>query len=148
MNTTQQQTTNNGAPPIAYFFVAIGGGVVGHDYAQWFEADPLVGAGIGGAISLILTNILYRLYTDHDGTIKETCSGIGAFIGLIIGVTAVASNADGDMAWVIGGAIGGVIGYGLGQMAAAILSLGAFVLLFLSQGPIGFMIRTAILNSN
>lgn len=114
MNNTQQNDARSaGAPPIAYFLVAAGGGVVGHDYANWLNVDPIVGAGIGGFISLILTKFLYHLYSDPEGKIRETCSGIGAFIGVIFGITTLASNSDGEMAWLIGAVVGGGIGLSL-----------------------------------
>lgn len=150
MNNIQEngKKKNHDTSPIAHFLVSIVGGVAGHDYATWLQVNPIIGAAIGGCIGLILYRFLYLLYLDPEGKIRETCSSIGALVGVIFGATTIASNSDSDMAWLIGALVGGGIGYGLGQMAFATISLGALVLLFLSSGPIGFMIRTAILNSN
>ena len=137
-----------GAPPGAFVLVAIGGGVVGQDYAQWFEVNPLIGAAIGGIIGLILTNVLYTLAADPEGKIKETCSGIGGLAGAIWGGYVGAKNSESGFAWLIGGVVGAAIGGIVGQMVAAFLAFAALILLFLSQGPVGLVLRTWITSLN
>jgi len=149
MNNQNQTGNSSQLPKAAYFLVASGGGVVGHDYATWMEVDPVIGAGIGGIISMIIMKTLYQLYLDPGNKIKDKLTFIGAFIGMALGSTIVSANSGGsDTAWFVGLGIGGLIGAGLGQMAAAIVSLAAFALIFLSQGPVGLMVRTFITNSN
>ncbi|WDE01116.1 hypothetical protein [Thalassomonas actiniarum] len=148
MNTNAQPTKTTGAHPLAYFFVASGGGVVGTDYATWLNIDPVIGAVIGGVISLFILQLAYHLYTDPEGEIKKTCTEAGAILGVLLGAYITLENSSEDFAWVIGAFVGGAIGAGMGQMAAAIISLAGFTVLFLSQGPVGLAVRTFILNIN
>ena len=129
------------APPAAFVLVAIGGGVVGQDYAKWMEVSPLIGTIIGGVIGLILTKILYHLAADPEGKIKEACSGIGGLVGAVWGGYLGAKNSESGFAWLIGGFVGAIVGGIVGQMVAAFLGFSALLLLFLSQGPIGFALR-------
>jgi len=148
VNTNVQQTKTTGAHPMAYFLVASGGGVVGTDYATWLKVDPVVGAVIGGIVSLIILQVAYHLYSDPDGKIKKTCTEAGGIIGILLGAYITLENSTEGFAWIIGAVIGGTIGAGMGQMAAAIISLAGFAILFLSQGPVGMAVRTFILNMN
>ena len=147
MSTQANQPKGTSAPPAAYVLVAIGGGVVGHDYARWLEVNPIVGAVLGAAISAILTRILYHLVKDPEGSIRKTGIVIGAVAGIAVGGYVVASNSDG-FTWIIGSIAGGVLGGVAGYFVAVFVSFGALVLLFLSQGPVGFFIRSLILNLN
>lgn len=150
MSTSSQQSRqpNSGVHPFAYVLVASGGGVVGTDYATWLKVDPVVGAVIGGLISLIMLSIANKMYRDPGGEIQKKCMEIGGGIGLLLGAVIIGSNFDHIVAWIIGGIVGSAIGYKVGEIAAAIISLAGFAVLLLSQGPIGLAVRTAILNSN
>lgn len=146
----QNTKPQGSAPPAAYLLVAAGGGVVGQDYARWMEVDPLVGAGIGSFVAAALTGFLYHLHKDPGGKIKETCSTIGAIAGLILGAYIANENTapgEGLTVAIVAG-IGAAIGAGVGQMVAAFISFSALALLFLSQGPVGLMVRTFILGLN
>lgn len=148
MNSNTQTQSNKSMPPIAIALVACGGGVVGYDYATWMEVSPLIGAIIGLVISAIMVNVLNHIMRDPGRKIREACMGLGGFAGAIFGLTlATDTNAEG-LGFFITAAIFGVIGAGLGSMAASLLSYAAFLLLLISQGPIGFAIRSVILNSN
>ncbi len=143
----QNQSKGSGPPPLALFVVMAGGGVVGHDYARGFEIDPVGGAIIGGVISLILINWLYYLYRDPEGKVREFFSFVGFIIGVVVGGGIASADADGEAAWFIGAAVGGVLGIIMGQAVALAVALAAFTLLFISQGPIGLVLRTYILDS-
>jgi len=148
VNSNTQQPANKPMPPIAIALVACGGGVVGYDYAKWMEVSPLIGAGIGLVISAIMVNILNHIMRDPERKIREGCIGLGGLAGVIFGLTvATDNNAEGLGFFITTGIFGG-IGAGLGSMAASLLSYAAFLLLLISQGPIGFAIRSLILNSN
>ena len=150
MNTQTSQAhrnTTSQLPPYSYVLIAIGGGVVGQDYAQWLTVDPIIGALIGAVISTILTQILYNISRDQGGKIKDTFSKIGALMGAILGGYSFAAPTDG-IGWVIGAVIFASIGAYMGRMVAALISLGALFLLFISQGPVGFFIRSLIINAN
>lgn len=146
---TQNQNTppsTSSMPPIAYFLVASGGGVVGHDYARFLDFDPFIGAGLGGIISVIIMNILQALYRDPDGKIREFFSAIGFIGGGIFGVAVANGDSGGDANVFVMGVIFALIGAVLGQLAALALSLVAFALILFSQGPLGLIVRTWILN--
>lgn len=145
MNSNTQQPANKSMPPIAIALVACGGGVVGYDYATWMEVSPLIGAIIGLIISAVMVNLLNHIMRDPERKIRE---GLGGLAGVIFGLTiATDNNAEGLGFFITTGIFGG-IGAGLGSMAASLLSYAAFLLLLISQGPIGFAIRSLILNSN
>jgi hypothetical protein len=148
VNSNTQQPANKSMPPIAIALVACGGGVVGYDYATWMEVSPLIGAGIGLVISAIMVNILNHIMRDPERKIREGCIGLGGFAGVIFGLTVATDNNAEGLGFLITTAIFGGIGAGLGSMAASLLSYAAFLLLLVSQGPIGFAIRSVILNSN
>ena len=148
MNANTSPSTNKPMPPIATFLVACGGGVVGYDYAKWMEVSPLVGAIIGLVISAIMVNILNHIMRDPERKIRESCIGLGGFAGLIFGLTLATDNNAQGLGFFVTAVIFGAIGAGLGSMAASLLSYAAFLLLLISQGPIGFAIRSTILNSN
>jgi len=135
-------------PPIAIALVACGGGVVGYDYATWMEVSPLVGAIIGLIISAIMVNVLNHIMRDPDRKIREGCIALGGVSGAIFGLTVATDNNAEGWGFFITTAIFGSIGAGLGSMAASLLSYAAFLLLLISQGPIGFAIRSIVLNSN
>ncbi|MCH6257968.1 hypothetical protein MLD52_15520 [Puniceicoccaceae bacterium K14] len=146
MNRENTQNKNT-LHPISYFFVASGGGVVGTDYASWVNVNPLVGAIIGGIISLVILGVANSMISEKE-QIQDFFSGIGSFIGLIVGAVIAQNNSDVGYAWVIGGFFGAGIGYGIGQMIAGLLVFVAFAVLLLSQGPIGLAFRTFIMNLN
>lgn len=148
MNPNTQQQTAKPMPPIATFLVACGGGVVGYDYAKWMDVSPLVGAAIGLVISAIMVNILNHIMRDPERKIREGCIGLGGFAGVIFGLSVATDNNAEGLGFFITTAIFGGIGAGLGSMAASLLAYAAFLLLIISQGPIGFAIRSVILNSN
>ena len=148
MNANTQQPTTKSMPPLAILLVACGGGVVGYDYAKWIEVSPLIGAIIGLVISATMANILNRIMRDPEKKIREGCIALGGLAGLIFGVTLATDNNTEGLSFFITTAIFGAIGAGLGSMAASLLSYAAFLLLLISQGPIGFAIRSMILNSN
>lgn len=148
MNPNTQQPTSKPMPPIAIALVACGGGVVGYDYAKWMEVSPLIGAIIGLIISAVMVNILNHIMRDPERKIREGCIGLGGFAGVIFGLTVAIDNNTEGLGFFITAAIFGGIGAGLGSMAASLLSYAAFLLLLVSQGPIGFAIRSVILNSN
>ena len=148
MNPNTQPQSNKSMPPIAIALVACGGGVVGYDYAKWIEVSPLIGAGIGLIISAIMVNVLNHIMRDPERKIREGCMGLGGFAGAIFGLTLATDNNAEGLGFFITTAIFGVIGAGLGSMAASLISYAAFLLLLMSQGPIGFAIRSVILNSN
>ncbi|MEM7683457.1 MAG: hypothetical protein AAF293_01440 [Pseudomonadota bacterium] len=142
-NTPKQ---SSGAPTWAYFFVAASGGVVGHDYATALQVDPVVGAGLGMAISAIITRILYWIADDPGNHIQEWCTGIGA---LVLGVAGFSSAMEQNLETgpsLVMTAICAAVGAGIGRIFAALVGLSALLLLFFSQGPVGAMVRTAILN--
>lgn len=142
------QEQNKSMHPFAMSLVACGGGVVGYDYATWMEVSQLTGAIIGLVISAVLIKFLNHIMRDPDKKIREACITIGGIAGLIFGFyIATENNAEGA-AYLITAAIFGLIGAGLGSMAATMLSYMAFLLLFISQGPVGFAVRSVILNSN
>ncbi len=147
-NAQQNQSQSSGLHPLASFFLASGGAVVGSDYANWLEVDPVVGAAIGGVVSLVILHIAYQIHKDPNGEIRKGFMQLGFFVGAILGLTVAAENSNEDFAWLIGGFIGGVAGAFAGQMVAAIISLVAFAVLFLSQGPVGMAVRAFILNAN
>ncbi|UVW35515.1 hypothetical protein NYF23_02615 [SAR92 clade bacterium H455] len=147
MNPTNQQP-NKPMPPIAIALVACGGGVVGYDYATWMEVSPLVGAIIGLIISAIMVNVLNHIMRDPDRKIREGCIALGGVAGAMFGLTVATDNNAEGWGFFITTAIFGGIGAGLGSMAASLLSYAAFLLLLISQGPIGFAIRSIVLNSN
>jgi hypothetical protein len=148
MNPASQQQPNKSMPPIAIVLVACGGGVVGYDYATWMEVSPLVGAVIGLVISAVMVNLLNHIMRDPERKIREGCIAFGAVAGVVFGLTIASDNNAEGLGFLITTAIFGGIGAGLGSMAASLLSYAAFLLLLLSQGPIGFAIRSAILDSN
>ncbi|WP_281558788.1 hypothetical protein [Thalassomonas sp. RHCl1] len=148
MTTNTQPANTTGAHPLAYFLVASGGGVVGIDYATWLKVDPVIGAVIGGVISLFILHLAYHLYADPEGEIKKTCTEAGGILGVLLGAYITLENSSEELTWMIGAIIGGAIGAGMGQLAAAIISLAGFAILFLSQGPVGMAVRTYILNIN
>lgn len=148
MNPANQQQPNKSMPPIAVVLVACGGGVVGYDYATWMEVSPLLGAVIGLVISAIMVNVLNHIMRDPDRKIREGCMAFGTVAGVIFGLTIASDNNAEGVGFLITTAIFGAIGAGLGSMAASLLSYAAFLLLLISQGPIGFAIRSVILNSN
>ncbi|MEM6761130.1 MAG: hypothetical protein AAF601_16785, partial [Pseudomonadota bacterium] len=96
----------------------------------------------------ILLNILHYVYSDPDKHIREWLTAIGALVGGITGITAAANDPSIEASPLLFGGVLAFIGAGLGQFAATALSILAFLVLFLSQGPVGMVIRTAILNSN
>ncbi len=147
-NSQQSQAQNTGLHPLASFFLASGGAVVGTDYAKWFNVDPVLGALVGGVISLIILQIAYRIHKDPGGKIRKGFTEFGLVAGFILGAVIASDNSDSGFAWLIGGGIAAGVGALLGQMAAAIVSLAGFSVLFLSQGPIGLAVRTYILNLN
>jgi hypothetical protein len=148
VNSNTQQPANKSMPPIVIALVACGGGVVGYDYATWMEVSPLIGAIIGLIISAVMVNLLNHIMRDPERKIREGCIGLGGLAGVIFGLTiATDNNAEGLGFFITTGIFGG-IGAGLGSMAASLLSYAAFLLLLISQGPIGFAIRSLILNSN
>lgn len=134
--------------PIAGLLVASGGGVVGHDYAKGFELDPLAGAGLGAVIGYILLKIMHYMYHDPDGHIKEWLTGIGALIGGVLGFMGATNDPTLETSPFVVTGISALIGGVLGQFAATVLSLGALLVLLLSQGPVGLVVRTWILNVN
>ena len=137
MNPSTQQQTAKPMPPIATFLVACGGGVVGYDYATWMAVS-----------SAIMVNILNHIMRDPERKIREGCIGLGGFAGVIFGLSVATDNNAEGLGFFITTAIFGGIGAGLGSMAASLLAYAAFLLLLISQGPIGFAIRSVILNSN
>jgi hypothetical protein len=147
-NPQQNQTQNSGLHPLASFFLASGGAVVGSDYANWLNVDPIFGALIGGVVSLVILQIAYRIHKDPEGKIKKGFTEFGLAVGLILGAVIAGENSDNGFAWLVGGGVGAGVGAWLGQMAAAIVSLTGFAVLFLSQGPVGLAVRTFILNGN
>ena len=148
MNANTPIQPNKPMPPIAIALVACGGGVVGYDYAKWMEVSPLIGAAIGLVISAIMVNILNHIMRDPERKIREGCMAFGGFAGAIFGLTVATDNDAEGWSFFITTAIFGSIGAGLGSMAASLLSYAAFLLLLISQGPIGFAIRSIVLNSN
>ncbi len=148
MNNNGQQNQNAGFHPLASFFLLSGGAVVGSDYAKWVEVDPVMGALVGGVISVVILQIAYQIHKDPEGKIRKGFTEFGAGVGLLLGAVVASENSDNGFAWVIGGVVGAGFGAWLGQMAAAIVSLAGFGVLFLSQGPVGLAVRTYILNIN
>ena len=148
VNTNTQPQANKPMPPIAIVLVACGGGVVGYDYATWMEVSPLIGAVIGLIISAVMVNVLNHIMRDPERKIREGCMAFGAIAGVIFGLMVASENNAEGFGFLITTAIFGGIGTGLGSMAASLLSYAAFLLLLISQGPIGFAIRSVILNSN
>lgn len=146
----QQQTAqrSGGMPPWAYLFVATGGGVVGHDYATFLVVDPVVGAGVGAVIAMILTAILTYLATDPDGHIKSVMSFIGAILGAYTGAQIALNDQSGDINILASVGICALVGAGLGQLVAGGVALVALACLFLSQGPVGLLVRTVVLQAN
>ena len=142
------QKENKSLPPFAVGLVAIGGGVVGYDYGTALEVSPAIGAAIGAGISSIAVAILNYLMRDPENKIKDIFMGFGLISGLIFALYTASENdlelGPGAILCVICGGIG----TWLGSQAAALLSYAAFLLLFMSQGPVGFFIRSIILNSN
>jgi len=147
-NPQQNQQQGGGLHPMASFFLASGGAVVGTDYAKWWNVDPVMGAIIGGVISLAILQFAYHLHKDPGGKIKKGFSEFGLVVGGIMGAVISSENSTEDLAWLIGGGIGAALGYGAGQMVAAIVSLAGFAVLLLSQGPIGLAVRTWIMSLN
>lgn len=134
--------------PAAYFLVASGGGVVGTDYAQWLAVDPVIGAIVGGIVSLVILRVAAYLCDDPGGHIRKTFSEVGAFVGVVLGAYIANGNSDEGFAWLVGGVVGGIIGWHTGQAASAIVAFLGFAVLFLSQGPVGLAVRTFIMNLN
>ena len=102
-NPQPNQQQGGGLHPLASFFLASGGAVVGHDYAQWLEVDPVIGALIGGVISLIILQIAYKIQKDPEGKIKQGFFDFGLGVGGFMGAVVAAENSTGDLAWLIGG---------------------------------------------
>lgn len=148
MSQQTNQQTRTGAPGWAYFFVASGGGVVGHDYATMLQLHPVAGAAIGGIVSMIILGILNYVMIDPDGHIRKYLiiggAVAGGFLGLRVAIEKANENIEIAIATGICAAIGGYIG----QFSAFILALAASLLLLLSTGPVGLMVRTAILGAN
>ncbi len=147
-NSQLNQQQGGGLHPLASFFLASGGAVVGNDYAKWLEVDPVVGALIGGVISLTILQISYKIHRDSEGKIKKGFSEFGLVVGGFMGAVVAAENSTDDLAWLVGGGIGAVLGFWAGQVVAAIISLAGFAVLLLSQGPIGLAVRTWIMSLN
>lgn len=143
--TVQRQS---GMPNWAYFFVASGGGVIGHDYATFLVVDPMVGAAIGGVVAMILTAIFVYLATDPDGYIKNVMSAGGALLGVYAGAQIALNDASGDTNILISVGICALIGAVLGQLVAGGIALVAIACLFLSQGPVGLIVRTYVLQAS
>lgn len=138
MNANTQPQISKPMPPIATALVACGGGVVGYDYARWMEVSPLIGAIIGLVVSAVIVNLLNHIMRDPERKIREGCMAFGAVAGVIFGLVVASDNNAEGIGFLITTAIFGGIGAGLGSMAASLLSYAAFLLLLMSQGPIGF----------
>lgn len=135
---------NGGLAPLAYLFIAIGGGVVGRDYAVGANLDPMTGLILGVVISAILTGILNYIRTNKDG-ISEGLAGIGLVGGLIIGANMYFSEANpADGSWVVIPILG-FVGALIGQVVAACIVFIAAAAFVLSQGPIGYFFRETLL---
>lgn len=147
-NIQQNQAQNSSLHPLASFLLASGGAVVGNDYAQWLNVDPLIGALMGGVVSVAILHFAYHIHKDPGGKIRKGFTEFGLIVGLIWGAAVAVSNTESGFAWTMAGIAGAGIGALMGQMAAAIVSLAGFSVLFLSQGPIGMAVRTYILNLN
>ena len=116
----------------------ISGGAVGSDYF----GDPWIGVIVGTIIGAFLTALLLDIYADPQGKIKKTMSEIGGLAGLILGIyVTVESDVNALFSVIFFTSIGAAAG----QMAAAILSFAALVLLVVSKGPIGTFLREAFL---
>lgn len=150
MNSKQQFTSlpNTSPAPFAYFWVAMTGAMVGTDYAKWLDVNAIIGAILGGVISLVMIKVIYILYLDPDGHVKATVTKIGALVGALMGGYIAMMNGEPYLTWIIGAIIGGGIGGAMGQMATAAIVLFSFALFFVSQGPVGLAVRTYILNLN
>jgi hypothetical protein len=149
--TNDPNTSEADRPPlnsIAALLVASGGGVVGHDCARAFETHPLIGAGIGAVFSYMLLRLLHYVYNDPDSHIKGWLTRIGAVIGGILGFVGATNDPSVEVSPFVVAGITALIGGGLGRFAATVLSLGALLVLLLSQGPVGAVVRALILNAN
>lgn len=131
----------------------IGGGVVGADYATWIEVDPIVGTVLGSFISWSLTTILFKL-RDAQREIATACSWVGGLLGCVAGTYlgygfGVAELAETPVIYGFGGFLFGfAAGAIAGQIAAALISFCVVALLFISQGPVGNLLRGLVLQAN
>lgn len=130
---------SNPLVPIAYTSGAISGGVVGTDYALWFDIHPVFGAVLGSIISTIITSILLSILANKE--LKDKLITAGAVIGAIAGIW---STLTIEMSWpsffggLVGGAILGAIG---GFLIFILIILVCFCLLLISRGPIALYLR-------
>lgn len=145
---TQAAPRASGMPNWAYLFVAGGGGVVGHDYATFLAVEPMAGAAIGSVIAMIITAIFAYLAMDPDGYIKKIMSVGGALLGVYAGAQIAMNDTSGETNILVSVGICALIGAGLGQLVAGGIALLAITFLFLSQGPVGLIVRTYILQAN
>jgi len=126
----------------------ISGGVVGHDYARWIDVNPMGGAVAGFMVGAVLAAFLSYIAKDPEQKLQSLCSTIGALAGLIFGAGIGAMNDGGVQGLGIGAVVGTVIGAIAGRLVAMFISLSAFLLLFVSRGPVGLYLRNVILDGN
>ena len=135
---------SSGLHNLALVSAVIGGGVVGHDYAQWVDVDPTAGAIAGLIISGILTAILESMRRGEK-EIREGCVGIGLVLGGLLGGIAGARDVGGVEGF-LGGAFGGaILGAICGAIISALISFVVLALLFISSGPVGLFLRGIVL---
>ncbi|WP_020585258.1 hypothetical protein [Desulfobacter curvatus] len=145
--TDAAQSQKKSLHPVSTLLVALGGGVVGYDYGKGIGFDPFIGAIVGLIISAVLVNILRDIYQERE-QIRNNLAIMGAIVGAVFGFFCIASGIN-DMteSFIIAAACSAFGGW-FGYMAATLIVYAAFLLLFLSQGPVGFVLRSIILNSN
>ena len=155
MQTASSDRSSQASPlhRIAQVSSVIGGGVVGVDYATWFEVDPFVGMLMGVGISWALTTLLLKLRAAKK-EIAKACGLIGGLLGCLSGAYlgykfGIAEYADVPAMYGLGGfLVGGLIGSIAGQMIAALISFSVFALLGISQGPVGAVLRGVLMKQN
>lgn len=133
--------------PAAGGLVAIGGGVVGYDYATWLELDYRVGVVLGALVMLIATAILKSIAEEKEA-ITGFLSSVGGLAGAGLGGYVAYHEPGPWWGTLVGIAIGGAIGAGVGQVVAAFFCFAALAVLFISQGPVGFAVRTFVMELN
>jgi len=146
--TPQNSKTRAGFGRFATITGMISGGVVGSDYALWFDGDPVIGALIGAALSWALNRLLEFFYFDHKGEVRRFCVGVGGFVSAIVGIAFGVQNFGGALGFSGGGLGGLVAGIVAGAVVAAMISFAALMFLVCSRGPIALFLKAAVLGNH
>ncbi len=125
---------------VYYLITIISGGVVGHDYATGINVNPIVGTLLGMLFSFIATKLLVWC-KNNEKHIEKYLSRTGGVIGAIVGVWSTASH-DATGGVIITGLVLGIIaGVIAGQVLAGMVVFSAMLVLLVSRGPIGIVLK-------